>query len=149
MNTKHTLALAIALTGAIGLSACSQQDSMSETADDVAAAQAEAGEDVAEARRDMMDARQVAREDLSKADTLVDAAEAKAEGMKSGAESAYDLAIAKAEGEMKIANERCDVLPSDQQVACDQAARAAYDSAKATAETLRASAKRTADKIDS
>ena len=47
MNTKRTLAATIALTCALGLSACNQQESMSETAEDVAEARAD--------RRDVRD----------------------------------------------------------------------------------------------
>jgi hypothetical protein len=46
-----------------------------------------------------------------------------------------ETALARAEGEHEVAIEQCEALPAEQQAACKDEADAAYEAAKAAAET--------------
>ena len=105
MNRVLTMLMAGALAATLG--ACNKAESPAETKADVAEAQSEATQDVAEAQAD---------------------------ANKDAMENNEDTAIAKAEGEHKIAIERCEALPGDQQKACKDEADATYEAAKAAAD---------------
>jgi hypothetical protein len=49
-------------------------------------------------------------------------------------EGQEETALAKAEGDHKVAIERCEALPAEQQEACKDEADAAYEAAKAAAD---------------
>lgn len=105
MNRLLTMLMASAL--ALTFGACNKAEDPAETRADVAEAQSEAREDVAQAQAD---------------------------ASKDAMESNEDTAMAKAEGEHKVAIERCEALPSDQQTACKDEADATYEAAKAAAD---------------
>jgi hypothetical protein len=105
MNRLLTMLMAGAF--AVSLGACNKAEDPAETQADVAEAQSEATEDVAEAQTDMSQ------------DTM---------------ENQEDTALAKAEGDHKVATERCEALPAEQQQACKDEADAALEAAKAAAE---------------
>lgn len=105
MNRLMTMLMAGAF--AVSLGACNKAEDPAETKADVAEAQSEATQDVAEAQSD-----------------------ANQNAMESGEETAQ----AKAEGEHKVATERCEALPGDQQKACKDEADATYEAAKAAAD---------------
>jgi hypothetical protein len=106
MNRLLTMLIAGAFAASLG--ACNKAESPAETQKDVAEAQSEASQDVAEAQSD---------------------------ASKDAMENQEDTAMAKAEGDHKVATERCEALPGDQQKACKDQADADYESAKAAAET--------------
>jgi regulator of protease activity HflC (stomatin/prohibitin superfamily) len=105
MNRVLTMLMAGAF--ALSLGACNKAEDPAKTQADVAEAQSEATQDVAEAQAD---------------------------ANKSAMESNEDTAIAKAEGDHKVAMERCEALPGDQQKACKDEADATYEAAKAAAD---------------
>lgn len=105
MNRVLTMLMAGAF--AVSLGACNKAENPAETRADVADAQADATENVAEAQAD-------ANENVM--------------------ESQEETALAKAEGEHKIATERCEAMPGDQQQTCKDEADATYEAAKAAAD---------------
>lgn len=106
MNRLLTMLLAGVFAASLG--ACNKAEDPAETKADVAEAQSEASQDVAEAQAD---------------------------ASQDAMENQEDTAMAKAEGDHKVAIERCEALPGDQQAACKDKADADYDAAKAAAET--------------
>lgn len=107
MNRALTMLIAGAFATTLG--ACNQPEDPAETRADVAEARGEAAQDVAEAQADM-------NQDVM--------------------EGREDTALARAEGEHKVAIEQCEALPAEQQAACKDEADAAYEAAKASAETM-------------
>ena len=105
MNRVLTMLIAGAFAASLG--ACNKAEDPAETKADVAEAQSDATQDVAEAQAD---------------------------ASKSAMESGEETAQAKAEGEHKVATERCEALPADQQKACKDEADATYEAAKAAAD---------------
>jgi len=105
MNRLLTMLIAGAFAASLG--ACNKAENPAETKADVAEAQAEAKEDVAEEQAD---------------------------ANKDAMENQEDTAMAKAEGDHKVAVERCEALPGDQQRACKDQADADYEAAKAAAD---------------
>ena len=105
MNRLLTMLMAGALAASLG--ACNKAEDPAKTQADVAEAQSEASQDVAEAQAD---------------------------ASKNAMESGEETAQAKAEGEHKVAIERCEALPGDQQKACKDEADATYEAAKAAAD---------------
>jgi hypothetical protein len=107
MNRVLTMLIAGAFATTLG--ACNRAEDPAETRADVAEAQSEATQDVAEAQADMN------------------------QDVMQGQE---ETALARAEGEHKVAIEQCEALPAEQQTACKDEADAAYEAAKAAAETM-------------
>lgn len=105
MNRVMTMLMAGVFAASLG--ACNKAEDPAETKADVAEAQSEATEDVAEAQAD---------------------------ANQSAMEGNEETALAKADGEHKIAIERCEALPGDQQKACKDEADATYEAAKAAAD---------------
>ncbi len=105
MNRVLTMLMAGAFALSVG--ACNKAEDPAEVQADVAEAQSEATEEVAEAQSDMN---------------------------QDAMEGQEETALAKADGEHKIATERCEALPGDQQKACKDEADATYEAAKAAAD---------------
>ena len=105
MNRLLTMLMAGAFALSVG--ACNKAEDPAEVQADVAEAQSEATEEVAEAQSDMN---------------------------QDAMEGQEETALAKADGEHKIATERCEALPGDQQKACKDEADATYEAAKAAAD---------------
>src|SRR5262245_34718402 len=106
MNRFMTILIAGAFAASLG--ACNKAEDPAETKADVAEAQSDASQDVAEAQSD---------------------------ASQDAMQNQENTAMATAEGDHKIATERCEALPGDQQKACKDQADADYEAAKAAAET--------------
>jgi hypothetical protein len=124
MNTVSRVVLTLAI--ALALAGC--EETPTETREDVSRAQADRSEAVGEARDE---SRQVA------ADTTEDTAEAR-----------HGLAMARAEGNLEVDKQRCDAQTGQDEVACNAAATAAYEAAKANADADLAAAERMAEAIE-
>lgn len=144
-NITRTL---LALSCALALSACNKQETPAETTADVNEAQVEAQAEVTDAASDAIATAAEGSQDL--ADASGDHSEvhdAAGEAMEDNAKARYDVEIAKADGELKVAKEKCDALPANQQDACDKTAEAVYETAKAAAITKRDAKEATADAV--
>jgi hypothetical protein len=106
MNRFMTILIAGAFAASLG--ACNKAEDPAETQADVAEAQSEASQDVAEAQSD---------------------------ATQDAMQNQESTAMATAEGDHKVAIERCEALPGDQQKACKDQADADFEAAKAAAET--------------
>ena len=104
---NRVLITLIAGAFAVSLGACNKAEDPAEVQADVAEAQSQATEDVAEAQADMNQGAMEAQE---------------------------ETALTRAEGDHKIAVERCEALPGDQQQACKDEADATLEAAKAAAD---------------
>ena len=143
MNKFAPALLVLSIT--LALSACNTQESPEEVNEDVSAAQADAQEDVSDAAHDAAVTAADANADVVAADPGEEKVDARADATEDNAQAQYDLAVTRAEGERKIAKEQCDALPSDQQSACNKTADAAFDTAKAAAQTRRDAAEAVAE----
>ena len=128
------IAATIGLGGLLAISACNRQETPSETRKDVAEAQREGNQEVAEEAANAATVAAENREDIVGADDAAEVREARSDAMKDNADANEDVADAKAKADYDIEKQKCDALPSEQQGACNDAAEAAYDAAKARAE---------------
>src|SRR5450631_3675564 len=130
MKLKLIMALSV-LTVAV-LAGCNNAKSPDAVADDVAAAQKKAAENVAEVRKD------ASRDNASAIDKVDD----KSKDLNNvEAKGAYDVALARAEGNHKVALEKCNAVSGDAQSKCKDMAGADYDAAKANAKASGVSTK--------
>ena len=100
----------------------------------MAEAQREGNQEVAEEAANAATVAAENREDIVGADDAAEVREARSDAMKDNADANEDVADAKAKADYDIEKQKCDALPSAQQGACNDAAEAAYDAAKARAE---------------
>jgi len=106
MNRLLTMLIAGAFAASLG--ACNKAEDPAKTQADVAEAQSEASQDVSQAQSD---------------------------ASQDAMQNQENTAETKAEGDHKVATERCEALPGDQQKACKDQADADYEAAKAAAES--------------
>jgi len=131
--TPRIVTSLLALSLAMGITACNQQKSPSEVNHDVAQAEQKEAEKVSEARSDAASTVSAANQDVAEAqrdarsdvhDAVTDAnkdiAEARAKADKVAADQAYN-----------VAEEKCKALPSDQIGPCKDRAKADRDATKA------------------
>jgi hypothetical protein len=130
MNFKLITALSV-LTVAV-LAGCNNAKSPDAVANDVAAAQQKATENVAEVRKD-------ASKDNAIATDKVDDKSKDLNNVESM--GAYDVALARAEGNHKVGLEKCNAVSGDVQSKCKDMADADYNAAKANAKALQVSTK--------
>jgi hypothetical protein len=130
MNYKLITALSV-LTVAV-LAGCNNAKSPDAVANDVAAAQQKAADNVADVRKD-------ASKDIVSATDKVDDKSKDLNNVE--AKGAYDVALARAEGNHKVALEKCNAVSGDAQSKCKDMAGADYDAAKANAKASGVSTK--------
>lgn len=130
MNCKLITALCI-LTLA-ELAGCHNAKSPDAVANDVAAAQQKAAENVANVRKD-------ASKDNASATVKVDDKSKDLNNVE--AKGAYDVALARAEGNHNVALESCNAVSGDAQSKCRDVADADYDASKANAKASEVSTK--------
>jgi hypothetical protein len=122
MNYKLVAALSV-LTVAV-LAGCNNAKSPGAVANDVAAAQQKAAENVTDDRND------ASKDNVSATDKVDD----KSKDLNNvEAKGAYDVALARAEGNHKVALEKCNAVSGDAQSKCKDMAASDYDAAKANA----------------
>jgi hypothetical protein len=130
MNVKLIAALSV-LTVAV-LAGCNNAKSPAAVANDVAAAQKKAAENVADVRKD-------ASKDNASATDKVDDKSKDLNNVE--AKGAYDVALARDEGNHKVALEKCNAVRGDAQSKCKDMADADYNAAKANAKASEVSTK--------
>src|ERR1019366_8658229 len=130
MNFKLVTVLSV-LTVAV-LAGCNNAKSPDAVANDVAAAQQKAAENIADVRKD------ASKDNVSATDKVDD----KSKDLNNvEAKGAYDVALARAEGNHKVALEKCNAVSGDAQSQCKDVAGADYDAAKANAKASEVSTK--------
>jgi hypothetical protein len=130
MNVKLIAALSVLTVAA--LAGCDNAKSPNPVANDVAAAQHKAADNVADVRRD------VAKDNASAADKVDD----KSKNLNNiEAKGAYDIALARAEGNHNVALEKCNAVSGDAQSKCKDMADADYNAAKANEKASEVSTK--------
>ena len=109
-----------------------ERQSPGAVANDVAAAQQKAAENVADVRKD------ASKDNVSATDKVND----KSKDLNNvEAKGAYDVALARVEGNHKVALEKCDAVSGDAQSKCKDMADADYNAAKANAKASEVSTK--------
>jgi hypothetical protein len=149
MKTTLTVS-ALAFAMALSLSAC-KPESPAEVQEDMAEERADAIEEVADEREELADAAEDANDEIRDEAREGDGegmAEAQADAIEETAAERYDVRVAEADGVRKVEKERCDGLPDGERGACNDAAEAAYDMAKAAAQAELDAAQADADVID-
>jgi hypothetical protein len=130
MNRKFITALSV-LTVAV-LAGCNSAKSPDAVANDVAAAQQKAAENVAEVRKD------VSKDNASATGKVDDKTNALNNVQANGA---YDVALARAEGNHNVALEKCNAVSGVAQTKCKDMADADYNVAEASAKASEVSTK--------
>jgi hypothetical protein len=130
MNRKLITALSV-FTVAV-LAGCNSAKSPDAVANDVAAAQQKAAENVAEVRKD------VSKDNASATDKVDDKTNALNNVQANGA---YDVALARAEGNHNVALEKCNAVSGVVRTKCKDMADAEYSVAEASAKASEVSAK--------
>ena len=130
MTFKLIKALSV-LTVAV-LAGCNSAKSPDAVANDVAAEQQKAANNVADVRKD-------ASKDNASATDKVDDKSKDLNNVE--ATGAYDVALARAEGNHKVSLEKCNAVSGDAQSKCKDMADADYNAAKANAKASEVSSK--------
>lgn len=138
MNRMRILeGMSLLMAGTLLCAACTRQEEPAETARDVSAAAAEGREEIADAAQAANESAADAAQEVRDADDMSDRREAIADSQERTGASRHDVAMEKAEADRDVSKQKCDGLPVDQQAACNEAAEAAYEKAKADAERLK------------
>lgn len=137
-----------AIASALMLAACNQPDTPQQNQERVAEARQEAQRDVAEARQEASRAEAEARRDVQQAEHEArdELRPVQAEAVREFAQARHDVAVAEAEAKHRVETEKCRVLEANARSACEEAADANLESAKAAAKSRLSQAHNSADR---
>lgn len=137
MNRMRILeGMSLLMAGTLLCAACTRQETPDEAARDVSAAAAEGRDEIADAAQAANESAADSAEDIRNADDTSERREAIADAQERAGARRHEVAMEKAEADRDISKQKCDALLVDRQAACNEAAEAAYEKAKADAQRL-------------